>query len=262
MSLALCVPLALLTPGAQSAEPGPPSPSRLAVKDAPAENGKASTVFDRLVALAETGNADAQYNLGMFYNNGIGTQRDTSSALEYFSKAAQAGHLLASYKLGCYYAGQFGAVVPQDKQAALSYKLRSAEAGYDLAQHDVGTHFAKNGDMEKASIWWEKASQQGYTPSTAYLADYLSGPGASDKARGLALLLVLKDQAPMMTEKLSQRLAGAQATLSEDDRLKAERIRAAWPNAPTPLSTLARAGMSAVPALLQLAERPELGAAR
>ena len=94
MSLALCVPLALLTPGARSAEPGPPSPLHLAVKDAPAENVKGLTVFDRLVALAATGNADAQYNLGMFYNNGIGTQRDIFSALNYFSKAAQAGHLL------------------------------------------------------------------------------------------------------------------------------------------------------------------------
>lgn len=255
MSLALYAPLALLPPGAHSVEPGLPSLSHLAVKGAPAENGKGLNMFERLLALAETGDADAQYHVGMFYNNGIGTQRDPASALPYFFKSAQAGHLLASYKVGCYYAGQFGGVVPQDKEAALLYKLRAAEAGYDLAQHDVGMHFAKNGDMDKASIWWEKASQQGYTPSTAYLANYLSRADSSDKLRGLALLLVLKDQAPTMTEELKERLAGAQATLSKDDRLKAERIRAAWTSTPTPLSTVARAGVSAVPALLQLRAR-------
>ena len=256
MSLALCVQLAFLTPYAQSTESSRASPLHLAVTGAPAENGKGLNMFDRLVALAETGNADAQYNLGMFYNNGIGTQRNTASAFRYFAKAAQAGHLLASYKVGCYYARQFGSVVPLDEQAALTYKLRAAEAGYDLAQHDVGMHFAKNGDMDKASFWWEKASQQGYTPSTAYLANYFSRTSSSDKVRGLALLLVLKDQATKMTEELSERLAGAQAALSEDDRLKAERIRAAWSSARTPLSTVARAGISAVPALLQSAARP------
>lgn len=54
----------------------------------------------------------------MFLNNGIGTHRDNKAAFRYFSEAAEAGDVLASYKVGCYYAGQFKDVFPLDEQSA------------------------------------------------------------------------------------------------------------------------------------------------
>lgn len=207
-------------------------------------------MFKQLTALAATGNADVKYNLGMFHNNGIGTHRDNKTAFRYFLEAAEAGNLLASYKVGCYYAGQFANVVPLDEQSALKYKLRAAEGGYDLAQHDVAMHLARKGDFASALVWLEKASRQASMPSTAALAHYLTRPDSKDKVKGLALMLVLKELMPKTPKELSDRLAAAQAELSEDEKLQAERIRASWLTGPTPLTTAARGGISAVPALL------------
>lgn len=208
-------------------------------------------MFKQLAALANTGDADVKYNLGMFYNNGIGTKRDNQSAFRYFLDAAEGGNLLAAYKVGCYYAGQFPGVVPTDLQTSLKYKLRAAEAGYDLAQHDVGLYFAKEGNLAEALLWWEKASRQGYGPSTAYLAHYFSGVDSKDKVKGLALMLVLKEQMRTTSNELADKLFGAEAMLSKDERMQAERIKATWLTAPTSLTITGRAGISVVPTLLQ-----------
>ena len=209
-----------------------------------------AAMFKQLTALAGTGNADVKYSLGMFYNNGIGTSRDNKAAFRYFSESAEAGNLLASYKVGCYYAGQFPGVVPLDEQNALKYKLRAAEAGYDLAQHDVARYFASKGNIPTALVWWEKAARQAYMPSTAYLAQHLSGIDSKDKVKGLAVMLVLREQMPNTPKELSDRIAVANTELSEDEKLQAERIRGSWLTGPTLLTTAGRVGVSAVPALL------------
>ena len=207
-------------------------------------------MFKQLAALASTDNADVKYNLGMFYNNGIGTQRDNQAAFRYFLDAAETGNLLAAYKVGCYYAGQFPGVVPIDLQTSFKYKLRAAEAGYDLAQHDVGLYFSREGKLAEALLWWEKASRQGYGPSTAYLAHYFSGADSRNKVKGLALMLVLKEQMRTTSKELADKLAGAEAVLSIDEKMQAEHIKATWPTAPTSLTIAGRAGISVVPALL------------
>ncbi len=66
----------------------------------PAHASDADT-FNAMVALANKGNAEAQYHVGMMYNNGIGTQQDTKQAFEWFQKATAANDPLGAYKLGC-----------------------------------------------------------------------------------------------------------------------------------------------------------------
>ena len=217
---------------------------------APAGVSNHEAMYQQLSALAATGNADVKYNLAMFLNNGIGTRRDNKAAFRYFSEAAEAGHLLASYKVGCYYAGQFPDVVPVDEQTAFKYKLRAAEGGYELAQQDVGMHLGKKGDLADALTWWEKASRQGNIPSSAYLAKYLTDVDSKDKVKGLAVMLLLKERMPSTTKELSDRLAAVQAELSAAEKLQAEHIRASWFTGATPLTTAARAGLSAVPSLI------------
>src|SRR3954471_5528840 len=93
--------------------------------------------FNAMVALANKGDAEAQYHVGMMYNNGIGTQRDTRQAFEWFQKSTASNDPLGAYKLGCYYDGQGEGVVATDVNEAIKYKLIAAKAGYSLAQHDV-----------------------------------------------------------------------------------------------------------------------------
>lgn len=52
---------------------------------------------------AEQGYADAQYNLGVCYKNGTGTQKDEAEAVKWYRLAAEQGHADAQYNLGwCY----------------------------------------------------------------------------------------------------------------------------------------------------------------
>ena len=102
----------------------------------PAAASDADT-FKAMVALADKGDAEAQYHVGMMHNNGIGTRQDPKQAFEWFQKSTASGYLLGAYKLGCYYDGQFAGVVTTDLNEALKYKLVAAKAGYALAQNDV-----------------------------------------------------------------------------------------------------------------------------
>ena len=62
--------------------------------------------------LANEGNAEAQYILGMMYRAGRGVPRDNQEAKKWYQQAAEQGHPLAQFYLGWMYAR--GKAVPQD----------------------------------------------------------------------------------------------------------------------------------------------------
>lgn len=207
-------------------------------------------MFTKLSALAQGGNAEAKYHLGMLLNNGIGTARDNAAAYKLFAEAAAAGHELAAYKVGCYLAGQFPGVVPVNEAEALKFKLRAAEAGYALAQQDVGVIYGKQRDMQNATLWWERASRQGDVPATAWLAHHLSGDSSTDKPQGYALMLLLKDLAPGAPQQLLDHIAKVEAQLTAEDKARAGTLRTGWLTGKSPLTVKAEAGMAAAQALV------------
>lgn len=249
--LALLLPVVLLCPAPPvHAADAPP-----AATSSTADAASPEAMFGRLSALADTGNADVLYNLGMFYNNGIGTQRDNQAAFRLFTRAAQGGNLLAAFKVGCYYAGQFKGIVVTDPKLAFDYELRAAEGGYDLAQNAVANQLYRQGRFAEALAWWEKASRQGDAASTNYLAYYLSRADDGDKAKAVALMRILKTQMAHASETLAAKMAAMEATLSGDQEREAKRIEASWMTGPTPLTLTARAGMATVPGLLRTFDR-------
>lgn len=62
--------------------------------------------------LANKGNAEAQYNLGIMHRAGRGVPRDINEAKKWYLLAAEQGHALAQFNLGWIYASGKG--VPQD----------------------------------------------------------------------------------------------------------------------------------------------------
>ncbi len=229
--------------------------SIISLSPATAEEISKEMMFTRLSALATSGNADVKYNLGMFLNNGIGTARDNKAAFQYFSEAADLGHELASYKVGCYLAGQFPGAVPVNEADAYKFKMRAAEAGYDLAQFDVGMHFAKMRDSQNAAIWWERASRQGNMAATAYLSNYFSNSSSPNLVKSYALALLLKATMPEPSKQLLAHMAQLETKLSAEQQLESEVLRASWLTGKTPLSVKAQSGIDAIPALLKSLER-------
>ena len=76
-------------------------------------------------ALAEAGNAAAQYNLGVMYDNGQGVPQDDVEAVRWLRLAADQGYVSAQLALGVMYASGQG--VPQDYvQAHMWFNLAAS----------------------------------------------------------------------------------------------------------------------------------------
>jgi TPR repeat protein len=84
---------------------------------------------------AEQGDAEAQFNLGLIYNNSEGVPRDDVEALKWFLEAAEQGHAEAQFNLGRMYYN--GAGVQQDFEEATNWYRKAAEQGDIEAQDTV-----------------------------------------------------------------------------------------------------------------------------
>ena len=112
---------------------------------------------------AEQGLADAQYKLGVMYKYGWGVELSYEKAVEWVLKAAEQGLVDAQYILGGMYIN--GAGVEQSYEKAAEWVLKAAEQGLADAQYDLGAmYYYGNGvaqSDEKAVEWYQKAAEQG-----------------------------------------------------------------------------------------------------
>ncbi len=90
--------------------------------------------------LAQSGDPDAQFNMGQAYKLGRGVQPDLNVALDWYRKAAAQGHLRAEDNLGLLMFQQ------GDRANAMPYLQRAAMRGEARAQYIVGTALF-NGDL-------------------------------------------------------------------------------------------------------------------
>lgn len=198
----------------------------------------------RLTALANSGNAEASYHLGMLYNNGIGVPQDNVRALVLFRAGAQAGDPLAAYKVGCYFAGQFGVVEPNEDEA-LRFKLIAAQAGYRLAQVDVAIIYYRRENFDQARIWFEAAARQGDAQSL-YNLSALSRDGrgaAPSRPRAYAFFrLAHFASRGSISAGAQEQLDEIMSAMNAVERAEAERLGATWITGPTPLTRLALSG--------------------
>ena len=113
---------------------------------------------------ANQGSANAQFNLGMIYANGLGVEKDEQKAVELFRKAAEQRDANAQCNLGWMY--QYGQGVIQDYRKAARWYRKAAKQGLARAQNRLGDMYylgrgvAKN-DQEAGS-WYHKAAAQGF----------------------------------------------------------------------------------------------------
>ena len=74
---------------------------------------------------AEQGDADAQFNLGVSYDNGTGVEQDDSEAARWYRKAAEQGHAGAQFNLALAITNGDG--VEQDAAEAERWKRKYEE---------------------------------------------------------------------------------------------------------------------------------------
>lgn len=212
-------------------------------------NANDADTFNAMVVLANKGNAEAQYHVGMMHNNGIGTRQDPKQAFEWFEKSTTSGDPLGAYKLGCYYDGQGAGIVTLDSNEALKYKLVAAKAGCALAQHDVALLYDKQGNAEEALKWWKMAGDQGY-PAALYRLSmaYSAGKGTPrDLSMSFAYFKLSKMAPPKNVNEMA-------SMLSKPELETAEKFVSEWKPQPTALTLKAKRGVSAAEELLKAAK--------
>ena len=162
----------------------------------------ASPLTDRLAAMADAGNADATYYLGLAYAEGHeGLTRDTPRALELFRRAAARGEPVASYLLSLYHAeGRHG--FARDPAEAARLELIAAEGGLQIAQFQAARRAETAGDLDTAIRWYQAAAHQGDREALGRLFA-IHGPRGARPDRVLAHVY-LEVVWPVMSREMAQ----------------------------------------------------------
>jgi hypothetical protein len=112
---------------AASARPSPPVVKAAEVASAAAATAHRVRTLADLQTLAEQGDADSQWQLGVRYHNGEEVPRDDAQAVLWFFRAAEQGHSTAQATLGAYYWAGRG--VPQDLTKAYFWSALALAQG-------------------------------------------------------------------------------------------------------------------------------------
>lgn len=130
---------------------------------------------------ANDGDAEAQFELADCFFNGKEIARNYLKAIEWYTRAAELGHLESQKKLyDCYINGKG---VDKDANEAVKWLTMAADAGDALSQSDLANKYANGIDveknLEKAYIYYKLSAEQGCWISIANLGGwcYLWGNG-------------------------------------------------------------------------------------
>lgn len=130
--------------------------------------------------LAESGDAKAQYYLGVMRKNAQGVAQDYALALAWYRKSAGQKYAPAQNGLGSMYDGGLG-VARDDKTAARYYRY-AAEQGMPEAQFNLAEKYLLGSgvaaDPKLAADWFRKAAAQGIAQAQTQLGlMYYDGEG-------------------------------------------------------------------------------------
>jgi S1-C subfamily serine protease len=138
------------------------------------------TAYKFWLPLAEQGNAKAQFNLGLMYNNGQGVPQDYKEAVKWYRLSAEQGDAKAQLLLGAMY--DKGQGVPQDYKEAVKWYRLAAEQGDANSQlllgiiYDEGEEIPQ--DHKEAIKWYRLAAEQGHANAQQNLGVmYYNGQG-------------------------------------------------------------------------------------
>ncbi|MDR3374859.1 MAG: peptidoglycan-binding protein [Ancalomicrobiaceae bacterium] len=112
---------------------------------------------------AMSGDAKAQFEVGMRYAEGRGVAPDPKEAAAWYERAAGHSFQPAAYRLGSAYEKGLG--VPRDVDKAKHWYQIAAEGGNVRAMHNLGVLFANGRDMASALPWFQKAAEAGLKDS-------------------------------------------------------------------------------------------------
>jgi TPR repeat protein len=134
-------------------------------------------------SLADHGDAEAQFRLGLSFASGGPAKVDYAKAAHWYLLAANQNHALAQFNLGLMFAGGQG--VAQDEGQARAWMRTAAQQGDAGAQHHLGMSYrrdsfeGKSKDALESNLeaykWLHLAAAQGYRASESARNDIALG---------------------------------------------------------------------------------------
>ncbi len=128
---------------------------------------------------ANNGVANAKYNLGVLYHQGMGVPTSVEKAMELYAQAADLGHPEAQYNLGI--ASIEGIGVPYNPRHAAAYFEAAADKGITEAAYNLGLIY-ENGLLgqtrpNEALSWYKAAADNGSAEAKQALEQLASSLG-------------------------------------------------------------------------------------
>lgn len=152
---------------------------------------------------ADSGNAEAQFDLGWIYMHGEGytgitymrdVPKDSAKAYDWYQKAAIQGHVKAQYNLGMLY--RLGLGIKENPESAFIWLQKAAAQGYDIAQYNVGLMYADGTGVERhlphACAWLALAAAQGNEKAKKSYLDLGATLTPKQRAEGQQLAIAWK----------------------------------------------------------------------
>ncbi|MGH6718660.1 MAG: tetratricopeptide repeat protein [Alphaproteobacteria bacterium] len=155
------------------------------------QDGDYATAYAEFSAAADQ--PEAQYNLGLLYYFGLGTEQNFAAAREAFTSAALADFGDAQFMLGAMHERGEGAA-PSLALAQLWYELAAA-TGHVEAQYRagvLGAHADPVADQVRGLVWVMLASAHGHPDAQANIAALTQGLTAEDVATVSEVVAVLE----------------------------------------------------------------------
>ncbi len=126
-----------------------------------------------LMRKANSGDPEAQHELGIRYLTGQGFAPDTVKAFELLLRASDNGHLLALFNLGVFFHNGWG--VEWDPFKAYKYFRLPAEKGTREGAFAYSLFYTDNltvdRDLQKAYAWMKVSADMGYPPAKELLPE-------------------------------------------------------------------------------------------
>lgn len=138
---------------------------------------QARQILDKTRPLAEKGDASAQYNMGVLYDQGYGVKQDAETARQWYLKAAAQHFAKAEHNLGIIY--KSGKGVEANATKAAHWFRRAARDGEPAAQNNLAVMYVRGDgvpkDMGAAARWAAKAAASGNQSAIDNLPEIVSG---------------------------------------------------------------------------------------
>jgi hypothetical protein len=127
------------------------------------QRAQAKSLAD-LQKLADQGNADAQWQMGIRYHNGENVPHDDAQAMQWFLRAAEQGNVAAQSALGAYYWAGRG--VPEDLSKAYFWSAIALANGDENSKARLEglasqmTHAQVSAARQQAEVWIRSHNQR------------------------------------------------------------------------------------------------------